>query len=239
MQVCLKGHVINNSYKEYPDNNKDYCDECGSETITECPSCGASVPGKKHVPNVIAGGPTEPPNFCDSCGSGFPWTNKTAVADGERKTDCVALLKDILPRFHRVVKFLRHRYDDRDTLDVNDEYEVQDLMRGMLSLHFDDIRPEEPAPSDAGKSSRIDFLLMDGQVGIETKMTRKGLGEEELGDELTIDIQSYRSHPNCDTPFCFIYDPDERVLNPMGLKNDLEEQSGDLNVVVIVTPTSI
>ena len=33
---------------------------------------------------------------------------------------------------------LRERYDQRPTLDVNDEYDVQDLFHALLTLSFDD-----------------------------------------------------------------------------------------------------
>ena len=29
MQVCLNGHVINDSFHKYPDSNKDFCESCG------------------------------------------------------------------------------------------------------------------------------------------------------------------------------------------------------------------
>jgi hypothetical protein len=38
-QICLNGHIINESIEEYPEKNEKFCSLCGSETITECPSC--------------------------------------------------------------------------------------------------------------------------------------------------------------------------------------------------------
>ncbi len=49
----------------------------------------------------------------------------------------------IAERLHLVVHELRQRREDRQTLDVADEYDVQDLVRALLRLYFDDIRPEE------------------------------------------------------------------------------------------------
>jgi hypothetical protein len=46
-------------------------------------------------------------------------------------------------RFHSVVRRLRTRHDGRPTFDVEDEYDVQDLLHALLRLHFHDIRRRE------------------------------------------------------------------------------------------------
>jgi hypothetical protein len=46
---------------------------------------------------------------------------------------------EICNNFHKVVKQLRSRHDKRPTLEVNDEYDVQDLLHSLLHLHFVDI----------------------------------------------------------------------------------------------------
>ena len=54
---------------------------------------------------------------------------------------------------------------------INNEYDVQDLLRGILAGLFDDVRNEESTPSHAGLTSRTDPLLKNEQIIIETKMT--------------------------------------------------------------------
>jgi hypothetical protein len=119
---------------------------------------------------------------------------------------------------------------------VNDEYDVQDLMHAILRLHFDDVRPEEWTPSYAGKSSRIDFLLPHERMIVEVKMTRRGLGQKEVADELIIDAARYAKAPNVDSLVCFIYDPERRCPNPAALENDLMQNAGPLRVVAVVCP---
>ena len=132
---------------------------------------------------------------------------------------------------------LRNRHADRETLDVNDEYDVQDLLNALLALDFDDVRPEEWTPSYAGKSARMDFLLKKEKIVVEVKMTRKGLADKEVGDQLIVDIERYKEHPDCDTLICFVYDPDGRITNPQGLSGDLQRQSkDDLEVIVFINP---
>ncbi|MDK4684082.1 hypothetical protein QDY72_02600 [Kingella negevensis] len=43
------------------------------------------------------------------------------------KIDNIAILENIFSKFHSVARQLLRRYSDRDTLTINDEYDVQDL----------------------------------------------------------------------------------------------------------------
>ncbi|EJF8822134.1 malate dehydrogenase, partial [Salmonella enterica subsp. enterica serovar Infantis] len=115
-----------------------------------------------------------------------------------------------------------------------DEYDVQDLVHALLTLHFDDIRPEEGSPSFAGSSSRQDFLLKKEKIVIEVKKTRRSLGANKIGEELLIDMARYRAHPDCETLVCFVYDPEGWVTNPKGVIDDLEgkDTEGKTRVVI-------
>jgi len=139
-------------------------------------------------------------------------------------------------RFHHVVRQLRQRYDSRATLDVEDEYDVQNLLHALLRLNFDDIRAEEWTPSYAGKASRVDFLLKNEQCVLETKMARRTLTQRELGDQLIVDIERYKTHPDCKQLWCFVYDPNGHIVNPRGIEFDLARNDGLLRVAVIIRP---
>jgi hypothetical protein len=145
-------------------------------------------------------------------------------------------LQLISSRFHIIATQLRHRHEDRPTLDVADEYDVQDLMHSLLRLFFDDVRPEEWTPSYAGKCSRVDFLLHAEQTVVETKKTRSGLGASQLGTQLIEDIARYRAHPRCKQLVCFVYDPDGRVTNPRGIERDLSRKDDGFEVRVFIFP---
>ena len=67
----------------------------------------------------------------------------------EKSLDHIKELENIFNRFHLIVRQLRARHDGRATLDISDEYDVQDLLHALLRQHFDDIRPEERTPSYA------------------------------------------------------------------------------------------
>jgi hypothetical protein len=151
------------------------------------------------------------------------------------KSDIPAFLQieKLLTRFHLVAQQLKKRHGHRDSLWINDEYDVQDLLHALLRIDFDDIRPEEWAPSYAGGSARMDFLLKKEQVVIEVKKTRENLRDREIGEELIIDIAKYKHHPNCRTLICFVYDPDQHISNPVGLKRDLEALTTDELAVAV------
>jgi hypothetical protein len=146
-------------------------------------------------------------------------------------------LHRIFNRFHRIARQLRNRHNARSTLDVCDEYDVQDLLQAILRLYFDDVRPEEWTPSYAGKSARMDFLLKAEKIVIEVKMTRKGLTAKELGDQLIVDVERYKAHQDCKNLICFVYDPEGKIGNPEGLSSDLNIQHKGF-AEVIIEPSS-
>jgi hypothetical protein len=150
--------------------------------------------------------------------------------------DARSLVRMICDRFSLVANTLTVRHDNRSTIKIEDEYDVQDLLGAILKLHFDDVRSEEWTPSYAGNASRIDFILKQFQIAIEVKMTRKNLDQKELVSQLAIDILRYQSHPDCRTLLCFVYDPSGKCSNSTALENDLTKSHGSLDVVVVVRP---
>ena len=154
------------------------------------------------------------------------------------KSDTINIVMRISERFQAVVKQLKNRHDKRNTLEIKDEYDVQDLLHSLLKIFFEDIRSEEWTPSYAGSSTRMDFLIKDNDFVIETKMTREGLADKKLGKQLIEDIAHYKKHPNCKTLFCFVYDPEGLIVNPKGIENDLscKGKEDNLKVKVFITP---
>lgn len=160
----------------------------------------------------------------------------TSSQDKDLIADTVERIDLIASRLHAIIRQLRHRHDNRSTLDVADEYDVQDLVHSILHLFFNDIRPEEWTPNHAGANSRMDFLLKREKVVVETKKTRQGLDARKLGDELAADIIRYQSHPDCSLLYCLVYDPDGRIVNPRGFESDLTGQKHGIRVVVSIVP---
>ena len=161
------------------------------------------------------------------------------IETSEQTTSQLTKLENLCSRFHLVAKQIRLRHDNRPALEVKDEYDVQDLFHALLFTAFDDVRKEESTPSYAGGASRIDFILKQDRIAVEIKKTRKGLAAKELGEQLLIDLQKYKGHPDCQTLFCLVYDPEDRIVNPRGIENDLSGPKSGLDVQVFITPKGL
>jgi hypothetical protein len=145
-------------------------------------------------------------------------------------------LENILKKLHKVAQQLKIRHSARNTLEVNDEYDVQDLLHAILLVSFDDIRSEEWTPSYAGSSARMDFLLKQEKIVLEVKITSKKLKDKELGEQLILDIAHYKTHPDCKTLFCFVYDPHSMLTKRTSIINDLNKKHDGLDVRIIICP---
>lgn len=152
----------------------------------------------------------------------------------ELKSEDLKILENIFNRFTIVSKQLENnRHWWRDTIKIEDEYDVQDLLHWLLKLYFNDICDEEWNNSFAGKNSRVDFLLKDEKIMIEVKKTRVWLKDEKVWEEIVLDIAKYKWNKDCELLVCFIYDPDNLIKNPRGLEKDLENTE-DLKIKVFI-----
>lgn len=88
-QICFNGHIINTSARMESIHNKEYCPQCGSQTITNCVHCNKEIDGEFYV--TISNWVTNKsslrtlgrfilPLFCPKCGVPFPWTEKKIEA---------------------------------------------------------------------------------------------------------------------------------------------------------------
>jgi hypothetical protein len=57
-----------------------------------------------------------------------------------------------------------------------------------------------------------------------------------LGDQLIMDIRRYQTHPDGKTLFRFVYDPEARIANPVGIARGLSKTYDDLDVIVRIEP---
>lgn len=155
---------------------------------------------------------------------------------GSQKDDPLDLLIKLFKRFHFSVVQLSKRHNSRTTLLIQDEYDVQDYLHALLKIIFNDIRPEEYSPSYAGSSSKIDFLLKEEGMLVEVKFATQKLTDSKIGEQLIIDIERYKNHPDCKRIICFVYDPNFNIKNPYGLEKDLSGKKDKLDVNVFIYP---
>jgi hypothetical protein len=139
-----------------------------------------------------------------------------------KPADIEELLLVIVKGLRRAMYPLTYRRKGSVSLSFETEYDVQDLLHALLRPWVGDIRPEEYTPSYAGSSTRMDFLLPAYGLVLEIKFVRDGTHAKEIGNELIIDIDHYRRHPDCDNLWCVVFDPKHLLPNPDGLKTDLD-----------------
>jgi hypothetical protein len=66
----------------------------------------------------------------------------------------IARVKLLLDRFQRVADGLRKRHAGNASIELNDEYDVQFLLGGLLKVYFDDVEPESRRASHPGVAER-------------------------------------------------------------------------------------
>lgn len=158
--------------------------------------------------------------------------------DPSKPTDIEEVVQVLVGGLRRAMHPLTHRRRNAQVLLFSNEYDVQDLLHALLRPWVADIRPEEFTPSYAGSSTRMDFLLPAHKLVIELKFVRDRGHAKKIGDELIVDIEHYRRHPECQTLWCVVYDPNQYLVNGRGLCADLSgkrrSRDGELLTKVLV-----
>lgn len=156
--------------------------------------------------------------------------------DSTLEQDPLNLIRKVCHRFHTIARQLRLRRDYRPTLEVDDDYDLQDLLCALLKVEFDEVATEEWTPPYAGGSSRTTLFVNRDQIAVVSKKTRPGLTTKELVDQVTADSAYYRDQGRCSTLFCFVYDPEGRIGSPKRLETTLTSVSEHWRVEVLVAP---
>lgn len=131
---------------------------------------------------------------------------------------------------------VRGRRAGHAPLVLRDEYDLQDATETALRLLYDDVRPEERTPSYAGSSTTQDFLLREVNTMVEIKVTRPGRGNVQIRDEILIDSETYRAHPNVDRMVFVVFDIAGTITNAAGFERDLSSPIDGYPRDTIVVP---
>jgi REase_DpnII-MboI/Uncharacterized protein conserved in bacteria (DUF2321) len=204
MQACRNGHVITDLLRTCPERGLTHCDRCGTVTMDRCETCGSDLPGAVVVPGLQPVGVRPAPAFCSACGAAFPWTKQRRPP----KRESLVILDNLLHRLPLVIRQLRVRHGDRPPFRVMDEKDLEDLLRALLPLHFDDIRPECRTPSYAA-CTRMDFLLAPESIALTIKFA-----QPRILEQVAEDAAYYRVHRKSRTLVVFVYDPEASLRGP-------------------------
>lgn len=82
-QICRNGHLTNGAMSLFPSRSKQFCDQCGIDTISNCGQCRATIRGAYiyfRLGRPVTNGLNQIPSFCEKCGKPFPWTESRLEA---------------------------------------------------------------------------------------------------------------------------------------------------------------
>jgi hypothetical protein len=104
------------------------------------------------------------------------------------------------------------------------EDDVRDLLYVMLKPALFDLVKEEPTPSLAGTHKFVDLSGKASRIFIEVKwIGRKGQWKAVLG-QIQVDIQSYPTHPGCETLIFVVLDAVRDVPDPRLVERDFSKK---------------
>jgi hypothetical protein len=227
MQVCRNGHVITDRLRSDPDSGRAHCDRCGAATVDHCATCGAELPAAAAVGGLVPIGSWPAPPCCPQCGAIFPWGRKPLP-----RPEPVASLEMLLRRLPLVIRQLRWRHGEQPPFTVDEPRDLEDLVRSLLPLRFDDVRLESRTPTYSA-TTRTDLLLAPQRIAVTVKLAT-GLREMQLLEQGREDIAYYSQRGGYRMLVLFLYDPegllrDARLLNSLGA-----EAHDELEVRVVV-----
>jgi hypothetical protein len=213
MQVCRNGHVITERLRTDPEGGLGHCPRCGASTLDRCLTCGQELPSVATIPGLLPIGGRHPPAYCWTCGAPFPWTGKPRPPSPGKR----AQLEQLLRQLPLVIRQLRWRQGERVPFRVEDERDLEDLLRALLLLYWDDVRPQTRTPPYAA-GTRTDFLLMPEEWALTVKMVRTPTTELQLAGQLQEDAGYWRGQRTCRTLIAFLYDSEGFLRDPRGLE---------------------
>lgn len=121
---------------------------------------------------------------------------------------------------------------------IQNEYDVQYIFQSILSLFYDDVRPEEPGGKRAGSGSKADFWIPQENTIIECKYIKPDLTREKLKGQIDKDSRDYQTRKDWKTIIFFIYDPQRLLAHPRGFENDFNSlKIGSATIKVFIRPT--
>jgi hypothetical protein len=149
------------------------------------------------------------------------------------------LVRVVLTNFSNPIqKIIKGRRSGHQCFEINDEYDVQDILYVMLKSIFPNLRDEDAIPKVGGKSTKIDLILREQNILVEAKMIKaKDQNETHFIEELKVDFESYHQCQWLKKLFCFVYDPQKKTRDLSNFKdlNGIRNKNGhEYSVEVIV-----
>lgn len=149
------------------------------------------------------------------------------------------IVKQVLVQFGNAVKKVtRDRRKGHELFEINDEYDVQDLLYVMLKPLFPKLVVEDPVPKVGATYTKIDIGVREEGLIVEVKMIKRTDSDErKFIGQLKDDIESYYIYPYLKELLIYVYDPENKtsdVQNFHSLNGARENKGVRFNVEVVV-----
>lgn len=104
---------------------------------------------------------------------------------------------------------------------IDCEDDIRDLLYALLRAAISDIQREEPVPSKGGTYKKVDLYSKIGRLFIEVKWVYKKGSWKQVLKQINDDIQSYVTHPDCETLIFVVIDAAKDIPDPSLFESDL------------------
>lgn len=149
------------------------------------------------------------------------------------------VVRDILNNFSNAIqKIIKNRRKDHPNFEIEDEYDVQDILYVILKSVFPNLRDEDAIGKVGAKTTKIDLIIREEKILVEVKMIKeKDSNETHFIEQLKADFESYHECKWLRKLFCFVYDPYKKtrdISNFNDLSGERTKGEHNFNVEVIV-----
>lgn len=151
----------------------------------------------------------------------FTPESRQVILEEQGKAALMTTVKRAIDSLTPIIRRFTRREKGLQSWPISREDDVRDLLYAMLRASIEDIRTEEPVPSRAGTSKVIDIFSGTARLFVEVKWIGKPGRWKRVLEEIAIDIQSYGTHPACNTLVFVIVDAVKDIPDPELVQRDL------------------
>jgi len=168
-------------------------------------------------------------------------TEMPIILEKQGTREKLGIIFTVIDKFTSASTSLTNRRKNKTSIDIVDEYDVQDILHVILKPFFPTIKSEQVVSgNDDEKFLKIDFLIASEKAAIECKFIRDNNHATSITKEINDDIQTYAKHQDCNNLIFFIYDKDMHISNPDVLEDNytIKQSFNDksINVFLKIRP---
>jgi hypothetical protein len=198
--------------RDVPGMDSDVAADADSYAL-ECTD-GTQIPAPYHCFAAFLGPHLE----ALSCG-GFP--ERQSVIELQGRESALFTLSRAVQALMPTIRAFNAREKSLQPWTVSREDDVRDLLFVMLKPAMFDLTKEEPTPSLAGSHKFVDLSSKASRIFVEVKwIGRKAQWKTILG-QIQIDIQSYPTHPACQSLVFVVVDAARDVPDPRLIEKEM------------------